>query len=221
MSDDSLARPLPRLIVLSDAARVHPAGADTWLGELLPQLLLASKPGSVAVQLRHKDAPACQRLQWGRVLRAMTRQYGHWLVVNERLDLVRLLDADGVHLPDAGVSVADARVIAGPKAWIFRAWHGEDLRGAFGSGTVEHLPDAWVLSPVVEARKGRSPLGTSGLREICARQGSRPIYALGGITDASAAGCLEAGAAGVAVIGAAGQLPRALRLIDALGIARA
>ena len=61
------------------------------------------------VQLREKGRSARDRYELGPELRAVTREAGVPLIVNDRVDLARAVEADGVHLGDDDVPVAVAR----------------------------------------------------------------------------------------------------------------
>jgi len=137
-------------------------------------------------------------------LRELTRRLGQWLLVNDRLDLARLLDADGVHLGEASVRQEDARALLGDRVGLFRALH-----------EVSALPQVPVatagvlLSPVLAPRKGRQALGLEGLgaaarlaRQSLGAEAPR-LYALGGVGPEHLGACVAAGAWGVAAIGSA------------------
>lgn len=191
----------PRLIAIVDSER---AGFDVWLRQLAP-LLSAAPPGSVLVMLRDRQLPARERRAMGESLRRLTSAHAQQLCVNDRLDLALLVDADAVHLPESGVSVAEARALGaryGRRWWVSRASHEP-------ADAAASLADGLLLSPVVEARKGRRALGAAGLRRARAELDRRPVplgacrlYALGGVTAATIPEMLAAGAHGVAVIGA-------------------
>ncbi|MBX3181865.1 MAG: thiamine phosphate synthase [Polyangiaceae bacterium] len=164
----------------------------------LSRLLTLAKPGSVVVQLRDRELSAAARLALARELRAETASAGQRLVINDRLDLALLVGADGLHLPEAGLPIEAVRERC-PTLWLSAARHSlSPLGDSPASGA---LPDAWVLSPIVSPRKGRPALGLTAL--AAAREELQaPVYALGGVTAASAAACLAHGACGVAVMGA-------------------
>src|SRR4051794_647237 len=71
-----------------------------------------------AVQLRDPGLSTRALASLGAALRAATRPHGIALVVNDRLDLALALGADGVHLGRRSVTVAEARALLGPDAWI-------------------------------------------------------------------------------------------------------
>lgn len=173
-------------------------------------LASAAAPGTVAIQLRGQHRPARPLLELGRRLRATATAFGQWLIVNDRLDLAVLLEADAAHLGEASVQTHDARRLIGDRP-VFRACH--DPQAALSSDA-----DAVLLSPVFDARKGRPPLGLAALQRAAA--GRARVYALGGVTSENAAACRANGAAGVAAIGAVFGDTNPRALIRALGIAR-
>ena len=190
----------PRLIVISDFS----LGPAATLLERIGCALGLARPGAVLLQLREHRLPARERLALGATLAALARRHGQLFAVNDRLDLARLLGADAVHLGEASVPTAEARRLM-PEAFITRAWHGGP----------EPEADALVLSPIFEARHGRSALGVGALAGA-----TRPVYALGGVTAEGAALSLAAGAAGVAVVGAVLGADDPSALCSALGILR-
>jgi thiamine-phosphate pyrophosphorylase len=149
-----------------------------------------------AVQLRDPQLQGRALLDWGRELRERTRAIGAALIVNDRLDLALLLDADGVHLGRRSVGVADARRLVGDR-FVARSAHGlDEARAAAAEGA-----NAVVLSPVFATPGKGTPLGLDAVAEARAAL-ARPValVALGGIDAGRGRACLAAGADGVAVI---------------------
>jgi thiamine-phosphate pyrophosphorylase len=212
-------RPPPVLIAITDSARGF---FGDWLASL-ECLLAAAAPDSVQVMLRDRQLPACERRALGARLRELTGRYAQALSVNDRLDLAVLLEADAVHLSESSVSVADARSFAtrvGRAWWISRASH--DPADALVTSA-----DALLLAPVVEARKGRSALGSVGLERARAALLERSdsaqacrLYALGGVTGGNAGALIRAGADGVALIEGLLEADAPRRLVESLGIRR-
>ena len=207
----------PRLIAIIDSER---AGFDVGVRQLAP-LLAGARPGSVLVMLRDRQLPARERRAMGESLRRLTSAHAQSLCVNDRLDLALLVDADAVHLPENGVSVAETRAFGaryGRRWWISRASH----EPADAAATTA---DGLLLSPVVEARKGRPALGAEGVRRARGALDGRSaqlapcrVYALGGVTAAAIPTVLAAGAHGVAVIGALLEPNAAAALASALAL---
>ncbi len=184
---------LPLLVAVTDLER--------WSAEHMVSVFqgLAERaaPGKLGVQLRGPGEPARRLLELGKALASVARDYGHWLIVNDRLDLALELDASGVHLPERGVSVQDARRICS-SARVFRACHSVSAAAGLGA-------DAVVLSPIAAPRKGRPALGAGGIRacvgELCAAGETTAVYALGGVEPASVQALCAAGASGFLAMG--------------------
>ncbi len=214
----------PCLMILSDAAAAPGSpGEERWLDEVLPAVLGGARPGTIVVQLRHKDASARRRLSLAERLRQITAEQGQLLLVNDRVDLARAVAADGVHLPEEGMSVTQARALLGSEGWwISRAWHGEP----FGAAAQDSMADLLILSPVLEPRKGRAALGRAGIEAVLAGawppeatgEGRPRVFGLGGVSPKNVVTCRAAGLAGVAVLGGAATREGGLALVDALGI---
>ncbi len=177
-------------------------------------------PESVVVQVRDRACSARQLGERARTIVGLCRAAGQLAIVNDRIDVALAADAEGVHLPGAGVPPSVARRLLGEGKWLSRALHDP------GELSPEELSalDAVVLSPVMAPRKDRAPLGYDVFGEWArrCRQGRERllVYALGGVSSQSAAACLAAGASGVAVMGAITVQAEARALVAALGITR-
>jgi thiamine-phosphate pyrophosphorylase len=161
-------------------------------GPLEPMVeALAHAPREVVVMLRRPRASTRTLLAEGRALQAT----GRALIVGRRVDVALALDARGVHLPERGLDVAEARALLGPSRWIGVSRHDRaGLEAAAASGA-----DYATLSPFA-AVPGKGPaLGPARFAQL--RRGvTIPVLALGGITKESGRLALEAGADGFAVL---------------------
>ncbi len=142
---------------------------------------------------------------------AVARPRGAIVVVNDRLDVALATSADGVHLGQHDLPVADARRIA-PGLLIgatCRDRHEVEHAAADGA-------DYAGFGPVfASASKGNLP-DPVGIDAVRAAVGILPLVAIGGI-DASTAGAVRsAGAHAVAVIGAIWRQPDPLAAAEEL-----
>ncbi|MCA0368866.1 MAG: thiamine phosphate synthase [Proteobacteria bacterium] len=152
-------------------------------------------PAGVAVVFRAFGAP--DAVETGRRLRDATQAAGGKLLVGLDADLARLVQADGLHLPERAAARAPAIRTAWPDALLTAAWHGAE------TPAVEGL-DALVLSPVFSAggaSADKPPLGTQGFTAL-ARRAALPVYALGGVDAKTANRLTGSGACGLAGVGA-------------------
>jgi len=188
-------RRLPALVLMTDLARLPDPVAAAW-----------HLPRGAAVILRDAGHPA--RADLGKALSEVARRRGLILLVSGDAGLAMLLNAQGLHLPEAEVHRAPGLRQRHPRWLITGAAHS---RAAINKGGRIGL-DAVLLSPVfaTASHPGGDFLGP--LRFHALVQGARlPVLALGGV-DAANVRRLPKGTAGLAAIGAlaAGSRPSLL-----------
>lgn len=144
------------------------------------------------IQVREKDLSARDLYALCLDLVEIARPAGIRVLVNERADVARAAGADGVHFPSNALEPWRVGGFCGVSC------HSEaELMAAQAEGA-----SYAVLGPVFApgSKDYRGPV--MGLEEFArlVRLVRIPVFALGGVTAASAKSCLEAGAAGVAGI---------------------
>lgn len=160
--------------------------AGPWL-DVCEQALHA---GADVLQLREKTLGDRELLARAKALRELTRRHGALLIINDRPDIARLADADGVHLGREDLAVSEARAVVGPQRLIGKSTHGvEEARAALieapdylGVGPMfasETKPDLIErgLKLFLEVGELQAP----GVRETGARE-AIPLVAIGGMT---------------------------------------
>lgn len=177
------------LYVITDGPR-----AD--LAEAVTQALIG---GAQMVQYRDKTDEPMRRQEEANVLLALCREYAVPLIVNDDIDLARIIGADGVHLGEADSSVANAREVLGPNAIIGVSCYNslERAREAAQQGASYIAFGAFFASPTkpLARRAGIELLRQSATLGV-------PRVAIGGITPDNGASLVEAGADYLAVISA-------------------
>ena len=165
---------------------------------LLAVLRDAVAVGVPAIQVRERDLQTRDLLNLSTDLMQITRGTGTKIFINDRLDLVMGLQADGVHLRSSSLAVSTARRVLGARPLVGVSVHAvvEVIR-AEAEGA-----DFAVFGPIYPTPSKAAygvPLGLGPLEEA-ARRSRIPIFAIGGITAKRAAEVRQAGAYGVAVI---------------------
>lgn len=165
---------------------------------------LALEGGCRWIQLRMKNTPTDEIVTVGRQLREWCDQYNAVLLLDDHVELVREVGADGVHLGKNDMPVDEARSILGSEYIIGGTANTiEDIRmhyerGAdyIGCGPFRFTTTKEKLSPV---------LGLEGYRAITSQMRQAviplPIVAIGGITAADIPGILQTGVTGIALSG--------------------
>ena len=172
--------------------------AQTAGRPLLEVVASALRGGIRAVQLRERELATRELLALAESLRALTRQHGAALLVNDRVDVALACDADGVHLPARSFAVADARRLLGAQRLIGVSTHAPaELSAADAAGA-----DFAVFGPLYDTPSKRtygSALGPAALADA-RRATARPLFAIGGVDLERVADVHTHGADGVAVI---------------------
>lgn len=180
---------VPRLHLITDPTV---RSLDETL-ELLPHLLQA---GVEAVHLRAREIPAGSLMERARAFRRAVVPPAMFLV-NDRLDVALVCEADGVQLPERGLPVPIARRLLGGGRLIGRSVHSvEAARQAEAEGC-----DFVLFGHVfpTESKAGAPARGLDLLGAIAA-QVRVPVIAIGGIVPELVESVLAAGADGIAVI---------------------
>jgi thiamine-phosphate pyrophosphorylase len=172
------------------------AGID----QLLAAVEAALRGGVSAVQLREKDLHTRAVLDLSYSVRELTKRYEALLFINDRVDLAMAVEADGVHLGQAGMPAHAARKVSAGKIMIGVSAHSIDqARKAADDGA-----DFVTIGPVYDTPSKRqygSPIGIDVIREAAAVV-AVPLLAIGGITVDRVAEVMGQGASGVALISA-------------------
>lgn len=156
--------------------------------------------GCAVLQLRAKALPDGACLALARELRAWCRRAGVPFVVNDRPDLAVLTPADGVHLGQDDLPLAEARRIVGDGISLGLSTHDQaQARAAVAAGA-----DLIGFGPIFDTATKERPDPVVGLDRLAdvARAVPLPVVAIGGIAIDRAAEVARHGARLVAAISA-------------------
>lgn len=190
--------------------------------ELVEVVRAALQGGAPAVQLRAKRESTRALLELARVLREETRRAGALLFVNDRVDVALAARADGAHLGDDDLPLAEARRLAGPGLLLGRSVDNPGQAAAAARAGADYVGVGPVLGTPSKPDAG-VPIGMEGVAAVRG-QVEVPVVAIGGIDADTAAAVARAGADGVAVIravmGAADPAAAARALLRAVEAGR-
>jgi thiamine-phosphate pyrophosphorylase len=195
---------LERAIVLGSAARERLADARLYVLLTAAQCTAsldwvierAAAGGATVFQLREKSLTDRELLERARDVRKWTRKAGALFIVNDRPDVAKLADADGVHLGQDDMPVREARRVLGPDALIGVSTHDlAQVRRAVLDGA-----DYLGVGPTFPS-KTKSFEAFPGLNFVreAAVETSLPAFALGGIGPENVAQVVAAGLRRIAV----------------------
>ena len=202
-----MSRPDWRVYVIADASRDR-GRSHLEIAEA------AIRGGATAIQLRMKDEPARLMVGTARRLATLCQTAGVTFIVNDRVDVAMIVEADGVHVGQDDLPAEDVRRLLGRGVLLgVSAATVQEARAAERAGA-DYLGVGAIYATATKADAG-APVGLARIREL-RRAVGLPLVAIGGITADNAAQVIAAGAQGVAVVSAvttAEDMAAAARLI--------
>lgn len=166
---------------------------------------IALEGGCRWVQLRMKDVSPQLLEQIALIVQEMCRSYGATFIIDDDVELVARIKADGVHLGKNDMPIAEARKALG-NGYIIGATVNrfEDVMAILSEAT----PDYFGCGPFryTTTKRGLSPiLGYDGYIDIMSKMREHnidiPLVAIGGITQSDIPDLLRCGVDGIALSG--------------------
>lgn len=175
------------------------------LGRPLPQLAAAAVlGGATLLQLRDKFGDTRRMVETARAIRVAIAGSGVPLLINDRVDVALAAEADGVHLGQDDMAIADARRLLGPEAIIGLSIKTPEEAGAAPVDLIDYACIGGVFDTA--SKDNPTSIGVAGwverARILRARAPHMPVGAIAGIDATNTASLIGAGADGVAVISA-------------------
>lgn len=170
----------------------------------LQGIRLALAGGCRWIQLRMKDCADDEIIPVAKQVKELCREYGAKFVIDDNVEIAKLLGLDGVHLGKNDMPVAEARILLGENKIIggtantFEEVERIYRDGAdyIGCGPFRFTTTKKRLAPI---------LGLEGYRSITSRMKSAgidiPMVAIGGIKAGDIKDIMQTGVDGIALSG--------------------
>lgn len=164
---------------------------------------MMAESGVELLQYRNKRASSRELFEASQSISATLSRlakpgsYKPRFIVNDRADIARLANAQGVHVGQQDLNVEEARAIVGPDSLVGVSTHSLEQLDAADKTSADYI----AFGPIFPTNSKENPdpvVGLQLLRE--ARQHTqKPIVAIGGITLERAVEVFRAGADSLAV----------------------
>jgi len=149
------------------------------------------------IQLRAKTQPAAQIARLAAELHRARQERAVPLIINDHAEIARNISADGVHVGQDDIAIAEAREIAGPNCVVGKSTHSVDQAiRAFYEGA-----DYIGFGPIfaTPTKPDYSPIGLDEIRKV--HDAVRiPIFCIGGIKLENLPEVIAAGARRVVIV---------------------
>lgn len=189
--NQTICKHLSGLYAITDAA--NPDSETT-----IHHVGLALKGGARLIQFRNKSNNHAQRIETCRVIRQLTKQAGAIFIVNDDIELAQIVKADGVHLGQEDVGLAEARKRLGQNMLIgVSCYNRFDLAEKAEKNGADYIAfgSFFPSRTKPDAAKADIQLLHRARQEL-----KLPVAAIGGITTENGASLVEAGADMLAVV---------------------
>ncbi|GHU26648.1 thiamine-phosphate synthase [Betaproteobacteria bacterium] len=168
------------------------------IADCLARVRAALRGGARIVQYRDKSGDAQRQQATAQALRALTRDFGALLIINDSLPLTLAVDADGVHLGGDDGDLAAAREALGQDRILGASCYADfDRAHAAVRAGVDYVAFGAVFASPTKPHAVRADLALFGR---CRNELGIPACAIGGITLDNAATVVAAGADMLAII---------------------
>ena len=175
---------------------ITPDMAD--LNTLIQKTQWAIEGGAFMVQYRSKIQDRDVKMQQCAAILRLCREYKIPCIVNDDVDMCRVLEADGVHLGEKDDNIAEVRRILGEDAIIGSSCYDQLNRAKLAQK--EGASYVAFGAMFETSTKPNAPRATLELLRKAKSQIQIPIVAIGGITMNNAHDVIETGIDAIAVI---------------------
>jgi thiamine-phosphate pyrophosphorylase len=173
--------------------------------DLVALVEAVAKGGATLIQLRDKAGSTRRMVERAYALSDALAPYGIPLVINDRVDVALAAEADGVHIGQDDMPVAQARLLLGKQAIIGLSLKTVEQAQAAPLRELSYVAIGGVFATTSKENTS-TPVGLDGFQKIADvirhRAPGFPICAIAGIDGTNAADVMGVGADGVAVISA-------------------
>jgi len=195
-----------RQLDFSDVRLYGVATANKGDETLLERIEQALRGGTDAIQLRSYSLTDREFLALSKSVKAVCEKAKAYFIVDNRVDLAQVLQADGVHLGHQDLPIGTARAMLGHRRIIGASTHSlpEELEAQRQGADYVSCGPIWATPTKPDYR----PVGLSLIGFYRAAL-KIPFVAIGGIDFGNIDQVVDAGAAAVAVVRALFQAPDA------------
>jgi thiamine-phosphate pyrophosphorylase len=181
---------LARLYAIVDTGYVTPERVPS----VTEQLVLG---GVDLIQLRAKKHPLASITALGRAMRALIPANGPLLILNDHPELVTEIGADGIHVGQDDLSVAEARRLAGAETIVGKSTHSLTQAMAAEKEGADYIGVGPIFA--TPTKPDYVPVGLALIGQV--RAAVRvPQFCIGGINEATLPEVLAAGAHRVVIV---------------------
>ena len=165
--------------------------------EFIDRIALILNAGVKLIQYREKNKTAKEMINIAKKLRQLCSMYDALLIINDRIDIAKIVDADGVHLGQDDIDINSARKLLGEDKIIGISTHKPDDAIIAQENNADYIG----VGPVFKTptKPTTTPVGLEYVKWV-SQNIKIPFYAIGSIDETNVNEVINAGATRVAAI---------------------
>ncbi len=175
------------------------------------------------LQLRAVELSSRELLTLSLSLRDITEKEGVAFIINNRVDIAMIANADGVHIGQRDLPCKEARKLLGREKIIGVSTHNKQEAHEAEANGADYIAFGPIFSTATKKDADR-PKGLERLRDIKA-SATKPVVAIGGINEKNIREVMGTGVDAVAMISdiltaddISGKVERLVSILDSVGI---
>jgi thiamine-phosphate pyrophosphorylase len=165
--------------------------------EYIKKVEAALRGGADIVQLRSKHLNDREFLQLGIKIRALVTRYAKLFFVNDRPDMCRALDADGIHIGQDDLPVSVVRKMLSRGRLIGKSTHSVEQARRTMREDVDYIGFGPLFG--TPTKPDYAPIGLGDIPHVM-KNATKPVVCIGGIDHSNIDDVIAAGAERVAVV---------------------
>lgn len=181
-----------RLYAIVDLGYVTPGQVP----EITRQLV---QGGVDLIQLRAKKLGPVQIVELGQMMREIIPAAGPLFILNDHPELVAQIGADGIHVGQDDLPVAEARILSGVEALVGKSTHSLEQAVAAEREGADYIGVGPIFA--TPTKPDYVPVGPALIRQVRERV-KVPQFCIGGINEQTFPEVLAAGALRVVIVSA-------------------
>ena len=162
--------------------------------ELTRKIILG---GAGIIQIRAKNCTTEQIISWTRTVQPVTESAKVPLIINDHPELVAPCSADGCHVGQDDLSVAEVRKITGPEAIVGKSTHSLDQAIAGQAEGADYIGFGPIFA--TPTKPDYIPIGPDAIQAM-SRQITLPAFCIGGIKKENVARLAALGARRIVIV---------------------
>lgn len=167
------------------------------------QQLLAG--GIDVLQLRAKNCTPAEVESMALEMLPLTREAGIPLIINDHPEIAASVGADGIHVGQDDLEIAQVRQIVGPEMIVGKSTHSHaQARAAAGEPRVDYIGFGPIFA--TPTKPDYVPIGMDDIAQVH-REVSIPIFCIGGLKLENIDRVLQAGASRLVIVSGILQAP--------------